>query len=174
MTAPEFSRPVPLDTIGEAPRRVAIEADEAERAVLAARFGLVAIDRLAAEAELVRTGTDVAATGRIEAAVTQACVATGAPVEARIDEPFSIRFQPLPESGPDEEIELGENELDVTFYEGGAIDLGEAAAETLALALDPYPRSPDAETALKQAGVQSEEEAGPFGALAALRGKLGK
>ncbi len=174
MTAPEFSRPVPLDTIGEAPRRVEIEADAAERAALAARFGLVAIDRLAAEAELVRTGTNVAVTGRIEAAVTQACVATGAPVEARLDELFSIRLQPLPESGPDEEIELGENELDVTFYEGGAIDLGEAAAETLALALNPYPRSPDAETALKQAGVKSEEEAGPFGALAALKDKLKK
>lgn len=174
MMAPEFSRPVPLDSIGEAPRRVDIEADEVERAALAARFGLVAIERLAAQAELVRDGTDVTATGRIEATVTQACVATGAPVEARLDEPFSIRFQPLPASGPDEEIELGESELDVTFYEGGTIDLGEAAAETLALALDPYPRSSEAEAALKEAGVKSEEEAGPFGALAALKDKLGK
>jgi uncharacterized metal-binding protein YceD (DUF177 family) len=174
MTAPEFSRPVPLDTIGEAPRRIAIEADAAERAALAVRFGLVAIGWLAAEAELVRNGADVTATGRIEASVTQACVVTGAPVDARLDEAFSILFQPLPASGPDEEIELGESELDVTFYEGGAIDLGEAAAETVALALDPYPRSPDAETALKVAGVQSEEEAGPFGALAALRDKLKK
>jgi len=174
MTAPEFSRAVPLESIGEAPRRIDIEADEVERAALARRFGLVAIDRLAAEAELVREAAEVTATGRIEAAVMQSCVVTGAPVEARLDELFSIRFQPLSESGPDDEIELGESELDVTFYEGGAIDLGEAAAETLALALDPYPRSPDAETVLKEAGVKSEEEAGPFGALAALRDNLGK
>ncbi|NWN13490.1 hypothetical protein GY655_27460, partial [Escherichia coli] len=69
----------------------------------------------------------------------------------------------------------------IVFYSGGAIDLGEAAAETLALALDPYPRSPAAEAALRDAGVISEEEAtrlaeesGPFGGLAGLRGKLGE
>ncbi|HEV2747118.1 MAG TPA: DUF177 domain-containing protein, partial [Allosphingosinicella sp.] len=43
---------------------------------------------------------------------------------------------------------------------------------TLALSLDPFPRSPAAAEALKAAGVKSEEEAGPFGALAALRDKL--
>ena len=42
MTAPEFSRPVRIDTLGAAPRNVAIEADEAERAALARRFGLIA------------------------------------------------------------------------------------------------------------------------------------
>ena len=111
--------------------------------------------------------------GRITAAVTQACVVTGAPVEVQLEEPFVLRFRPRPTAGrSDEEIELGENELDVSFYEGGAIDLGEAAAETLALTLDPYPRSSEAAAALKEAGVKSEEEAGPFGALAALRDKL--
>ena len=173
MTTPEFSRPVPLETLGEAPRRIEIEADGAERAALAARFGLNAIGGLAAAAELTRGGEEVIATGRIAAEVTQTCVVTGAPVEARLDEPFALRFRPLPgPAKPDEEIELGESELDVGFYEGGAIDLGEAAAETLALALDPYPRSAEAETALQQAGVKSEEEAGPFGALAELRDKL--
>jgi hypothetical protein len=59
------------------------------------------------------------------------------------------------------------------FYEGGAIDLGEAAAQTLALSIDPYPRSPAAEAALREAGVKSEEdaraEASPFAALKALK-----
>lgn len=175
MTAPEFSRPMPLDTLGETPRRIEIEADEAERAALAARFGLTAIGKLTATADLARAGAEVTATGRIAAEVRQACVVTGAPVETRLDEPFALSFRPLPGAAkPDEEIELGESELDVSFYEGGAIDLGEAAAETLALALDPYPRSPEAEAALQQAGVKSEEEAGPFGALAGLRDKLKK
>ena len=71
-----------------------------------------------------------------------------------------------------DEVELSEDECDIVFYEGGSIDLGEAAAETLALTLDPFPRSPGAAQALKEAGVISEEEAGPFGALAALRDKL--
>jgi hypothetical protein len=58
------------------------------------------------------------------------------------------------------------------FHDGQAIDLGAAIADSLALVLDPYPRSPRAADALREAGVISEEEAGPFAALAALKGKL--
>jgi hypothetical protein len=36
----------------------------------------------------------------------------------------------------------------------------------------PYPRSPNAEEALKAAGVLSEEQAGPFAALAKLTGRV--
>ena len=57
--------------------------------------------------------------------------------------------------------------------EDGAIDLGEAAAETLLLALDPYPRAPNADAVLREAGVkpegEEEREPGPFAALAALK-----
>jgi len=60
------------------------------------------------------------------------------------------------------------------FHDGAAIDLGGAIADTLALALDPYPRSAAAETALREAGVLSEEEAGPFAALAQLKKALGE
>ena len=173
MTAPEFSRPVRVDTLGAEPRALAIEAAPEERAALAKRFALVEIGRLAADLSLTRRGDEVVAGGRIAAEVVQSCVATGDPVPAVIDEPLALLFRPTPPpAGPDEEIELGEKELDVTFYEGGAIDVGEAVAETLALSLDPYPRAPDAEQALKAAGVKSEEEAGPFGALASLRDKL--
>lgn len=175
VSAPEFSRPVRVDTLGSEPRRQRIEADEGERVALAKRFDLLGIGRLAAEALLARDGLDVTAEGRIEGEVTQSCVATGVPVEERIDAPFRLVFRPAPEEGrPDEEIELSPSELDVVFYEGDAIDLGEAAAETLALALDPYPRTPDAEEALRAAGVKTEAEAGPFGALAGLRDKLKK
>ena len=37
-----------------------------------------------------------------------------------------------------------------------AIELGEAVAETLALALDPFPRSPSAEAALREAGWSAQ------------------
>ena len=173
MTAPEFSRPVRVDTLGEEPRQMRIEAEAGERTALARRFGLVAIDRLAADVALSRKGTQVAMAGTLAAAVTQACAATGAPVEAELELPFDLLFRPQPDpAGRDEEIELGEAELDVVFYDSGSIDAGEAVAETLALNLDPYPRAPGAEQALKAAGVKSEEEAGPFGALAGLRDKL--
>jgi hypothetical protein len=53
--------------------------------------------------------------------------------------------------------------------EGEKIDIGEAVAQSLSLALDPYPRVADADARLKALGVMSEEDAGPFAALAALR-----
>ncbi|HYE28744.1 MAG TPA: DUF177 domain-containing protein [Allosphingosinicella sp.] len=170
----EFSRRFRLDALSDAPRRVQIEATPGERGALARRFDLIAIATLTAEAELRRSGDAVAAVGRLRARVSQSCVATAEPVEAAVDEDFCIDFRPLRAAGhPDEEIELGENELDTIFYEGGEIDLGEAVAQTLALALDPYPRSPEAEAALKAAGVRSEEEAraetSPFAGLKGLK-----
>lgn len=171
---PEFSRLLPLDTLGAAPREVAIEADEAECAALAARFGLIAVHALSARAALGRDGDKVSARGVVRAVVTQRCVASGEPVEAEVEAPFRIEFRPPPESGAAEEVELDPAELDIVFYEGDSVDLGEAAAETLSLALDPYPRAPDADEKLREAGVKSEAEAGPFAALAALRDRIGK
>ena len=175
MTAPEFSRPVRIDTIGEGPRKLSVEAEEVERINLARRFGLVALDRLAADLTLCRKDGDIAMDGSLSAKVVQACVATGEPLDVGIEAPFALVFRRRHDAGgPDEEIELGADELDVVFYDSTAIDVGEAVAETLLLNLDPYPRAPGAEEALRQAGVKSEEEAGPFGVLAGLRDKLKK
>lgn len=168
---PEFSRPVPLDSISEAPRALAIEANPAERAALASRFGLKSVERLEGELRLLRRAAGIYAEGRLRAEVVQACVVTDEPLPLSLDEEFTIRFAPAGEPAGDE-IELSAEECDTVFYEGGAIDLGEALAETMALSLDPFPRSPNADAALKEAGVLSEAEAAPFGALAGLRDKL--
>ncbi|MBN8809295.1 MAG: DUF177 domain-containing protein [Sphingomonas sp.] len=171
MTAPEFSRIERVDTIGAEPRAVTIDADAAERTALARRFDLVAIDRLTGTFTLRRDAAGIVAEGRVQAAVTQACSITGDPIAATVDEPVALRFVEASESGVDE-VELADGDLDVIACDGGAIDLGETASETMALALDPFPRGPGAEAALRDAGVLSEEEAGPFGALAALKDKL--
>ncbi len=175
----EFSRLYRLETLSAEPIRVEIDARADELESLARRFGLVSLEGLAAQAELRGTGDSATAVGSLRARVTQSCVGSGEPVEAEVAEDFRVDFRPLPaDSKPDDEIELGEGELDVVFYEGAAIDLGEAVAQTLLLALDPYPRSPAGEDALREAGVKSEEEArieaSPFAALAALKGKLGE
>ena len=175
--APEFSRPFRLDAIGDEPRGVRIEADESERAALAERFGLVSIETLAADATIRREGQRVWAQGRLKGRGVQSCVATGDPIPARVDEPFSLRFDPEGEAAGDE-VELDESDLDLLTYEGGAIDLGEAVAQGFSLALDPFPRVADAEQRLRAAGVQSEDEAedariesSPFAALKALKGE---
>jgi len=170
---PEFARPLRLDAIGEREQTIAIAAAAAERAALAKRFGLIAIATLTADFTVRREAAGIMARGHVAAAVTQTCAVTEASLPTTIEDDVAIRFLPA-DSAAGEEIELGETECDTMFYEGGAIDLGEAAAETMALALDPYPRAPDAEAVLRAAGVLREEEAGPFGALAGLKAKLGK
>ena len=170
----DFGHSLNLDQIRDGDR-IDIVADDAERGVLAERLGLQSLDRLEAHAVLSRDGQKIRATGRLKAALEQSCVATGEPVPAHLDEPFDLVFLPEPKgTGGDEEVELGAADLDTVFHDGSAIDLGGAITDTLALALDPYPRSADADTALKEAGVLTEEEASPFAALAALKEKLGK
>jgi uncharacterized metal-binding protein YceD (DUF177 family) len=168
-----FDQRLPLDQIRDGDR-LDLSADEVECAAIAGRLGLLSLDRFDAHAVLSRDGQKVRATGRIKASLEQPCVATGEPVPARVDEPFDILFLPEPKTGrADEEIELGAEELDTMFHDGSAIELGSAIVDSLALALDPYPRSAAADAALKEAGVMSEEEAGPFAALAALKERLG-
>lgn len=167
---PEFSRPERLDSIGAGERAVAVAADPAERAALARRFDLRSIERLEASVTVRRDGGAVLVAGRVTGAVTQACSVTGDPLPAAIDEPLRLRFVDDDEAA--EEVELTEDSADTLPIEGGAVDLGEAVAQTLLLALDPFPRGPNAEAALAKAGVLSEGEAGPFAKLAGLRKKL--
>lgn len=150
--------------------RIDLVADDAERRAIAERLDLPALNRFEAHAVLSRKENVIEAEGRIAASLDQSCVVTGDPVPAHVDESFSLVFMPEPQtSRSDEEIELGSPDCDVVFHDGRTIDLGGAIADTLALALDPYPRSAGAETALKEAGILSEAEASPFAILAKLK-----
>lgn len=165
----DFTHRLPLDRIHDG-ERVDLVAGEAERQAVSERLGLARIDRLEAHVALVRDGDAIRATGRLQAALEQSCVVTGEPIAAHVDEPFELLFRPEPPiAQPGDEIELGADECDVVFHDGSAIDLGTAIADTLALSLDPYPRSVGAEASLREAGIMTEEEASPFAALAQLK-----
>jgi uncharacterized metal-binding protein YceD (DUF177 family) len=170
VTAVELSRPIRLDAIGSAGLTVTITADATERAALAARFGLVALDRFEAAIRLERDGDKVRAEGSLIAEVVQSCIATAEPIATTIDEKFALRFVPETSMADGDEIELSETDCDTLAHDGKAIELGEAIAETLALAIDPFPRSPDADAALRGAGVLGEDEpraaSSPFAGLA--------
>jgi uncharacterized metal-binding protein YceD (DUF177 family) len=162
-----FAHQLRLDQLRDG-ERLDLVADEAERGAIAKRLDLASLDRLEAHVCLERTGNVVRATGRLLASLDQSCVVTGDPVAAHVDEAFSLIFLPEPRDAGDEEIELGEADCDTVFYDGAAIDLGTALADTLALNLDPYPRSAAADAELKEAGVLTEEQASPFAVLAKL------
>ena len=165
MTAPEFSRS--FDVRQAEGKAVTLTASEAERAALAARFGIVAIDRLEAEVLLSRSGEVVSAEGRLRAAIVQSCAISAEDFPVTIDEPLAFRF--VPASGdhrPDEELELDAADLDEIEYAGTQFDLGEAVAQSVALAIDPFATGPQADEARR---LLDQGSASPFAALAKLK-----
>ncbi|MFA6220088.1 MAG: DUF177 domain-containing protein [Erythrobacter sp.] len=157
-----------------------VEANEAERSALAGRFGVTAIHRLVAEVAFDTRDKTVLANGTLSATIEQPCAVTQDDFVYAVDEPLTLRFVPagsLPQFAPDEEVELDSEDLDEIEYQGETFDLGEAIAQTLALAIDPYREGPSAGAARKAAGIASDEDQAPGGpladALAALKGKGG-
>lgn len=87
-----------------------------------------------------------------------------------IDEPLALRFVPASTAvAAEDEIELDAEALDEISYEGTAIDLGEALAQSLALAIDPFACGSEADRVRREYGLDAPDPAGPFAALAALR-----
>ncbi len=157
---PEFSRLVPLARLGVEPFRQEIAASEAERAALARRFDLPALDRLCAAIELIRRGEDrFLLRAAFSAEFVQSRVVTLDPVAGAVSEEFTLLYGP-----PEAEAEAdGPVEDDFSFEPivGNAIDVGEAVAQQFSLALPPFPRSPDA---ILDAEAPAADEAGPLAA----------
>jgi uncharacterized metal-binding protein YceD (DUF177 family) len=162
---PEFSRPVALAQLGPEPFRKEIEATADERQRLARRFDLVALDRLAAVVALQRlNGKLIRLEAVFEAEFAQICVVTLDPVPGRVAEAFSLLYGPV----DDERVEI-EIDVDEPAFEpltGDAIDIGEAVAQELSLALPAFPRLSDA--VVDRLDTPGPED-GPFASLERLR-----
>jgi len=152
-----------------------LTATAAEREALRARFDLVDLEALSASCGFEKRVTEFVLAGTIEAAVTQSCVATLKPVKASIEIAFERQYRShaMQEKlraglGADKVVldELGEA-TDVEIFDGNEIDLGEVVAEEFYLALDPYPRTSDADDVLVEIQDRTdmsigERKANPF------------
>jgi len=169
-SAPEFSRI--FDRRGLPGAAVMLEAQAEERDALAERFALVSIKSLMAEMTFEPVGENIRVKGMLEAEIVQSCAVSGDDLPVRISEPLSLVFVPASDlQSLPEEVELEEHELDEIAYEGTSFDLGEAIAQSLALAIDPFATGPDADIARRNTGLLDEESSGPLAAgLAALKG----
>jgi uncharacterized metal-binding protein YceD (DUF177 family) len=174
MITPEFSRPIALDRIGLKEKSYEIAADEKERAALAERLGIPAVKSFDATIRLRLTGSGgiVKLSGHIKAELTQICVVTLEPVPTSVDEGFT-RIYSVEAGDEMTEVVIEIDEDDVPDpIENGHLDMGEAAAEHLALAMDPFPRAPGVAF---DSPAEPEEEPelprSPFAELAALRKK---
>lgn len=179
MSAYPFSRPFEVANAEGDPRSLTVEATEAERAALAQHMELPGIAALKAELTVSEVGRGrFEVTGEVRAKVTQTCVVTLEPFETEVREPIEIRFAPPEVVAKAEEAYLSRREEDPTglempeppdTIENGRIDLGQVAAEFMALGLDPYPRKPGVEFETPEPEGEADEKASPFAALAKLK-----
>jgi hypothetical protein len=161
----EFSRLITLAQLGPEPFRQQIEATADERERLAARFDLVALDRLSATVTLRRQpGEIILLEADFEAAFKQNCVITLEPVSDTVLGSFSLLYGPAEEPGA--ELEPGPDDPVFEALTGDAIDIGEAVAQELSLVLPEFPRDPDA---MVDAAAAVEPVDSAFAALARLR-----
>jgi uncharacterized metal-binding protein YceD (DUF177 family) len=172
--ADPWSAPVTVAQIPDTGLHRDIEAAPAIRQAMAALAGLREI--LSARASLdvtPRGGGRFHVAGYVRARVGQTCVVTLDPIENDIDEPIDLMFAP-PEQIPemaDLIDEAAESDADIPDppepIVNGVIDLGRVATDALYLAIDPYPRRPDA--VFEPPVVAADPEDHPFAALKALK-----
>jgi hypothetical protein len=169
-----WSAPVTVAQIPDTGLHRDIEAGPATREAMAEVAGLREI--LSASASLDVTPKDGGrfhVAGRVRARVGQTCVVSLDPIENDINEPIDLIFAP-PEQIPelsdlvDEAAASSEAIPDPPEpIVHGIIDLGRVATDALFLAIDPYPRRPDA--VFEPPVVADDPEDHPFAALKALQ-----
>ena len=130
-------------------RTVAFIATEAARQEIATFLEVSEIPRLEVNLTALTFRGGVRVSGRLKAAVVQPCVVTFVPVRQEIDEPVDRIFLPGRETAttaPGKAEVFVDPEEDDTpdYFEGHEVDLSDLILESLALAIDPYPRAPDA------------------------------
>jgi uncharacterized metal-binding protein YceD (DUF177 family) len=152
-----------------------IEPTGAEMAAISSLLDLVALDRLSFEYRLRRGGGGrVHLSGRLKADVTQTCVVSLEPVPSAIDVPVDAEFWPASlledfEHRAEDPRQAGVLDWPEPITDG-TIDLGPVIYETLATALEPYPKKAGASFQWSQGAAEAEAgQSGPFAALSQLK-----
>jgi uncharacterized metal-binding protein YceD (DUF177 family) len=94
----------------------------------------------------------------------QCCAVTLEPVRGAVSDRFSLVYGPAPEE--EQEIALTTDEPAFEPLDGNSIDIGEAVAQELSLALPIFPRDPEA--TIDEAAT-AEPLQGPFATLTRVR-----
>ncbi|MEM8827413.1 MAG: DUF177 domain-containing protein [Pseudomonadota bacterium] len=138
-------------------RRIAF--DEAALAVVAERLALRSLSRLGADLDLSRTAQGVRVHGRLYAEAVAACAISAEDVPQHIDEPLDVLVLQDGGAGAEDEVELSADDLDIMLVDAPRVDLEALIVDSLALALDPFPRASDDAIAAARVFLMSEEKA---------------
>jgi hypothetical protein len=151
------------------------EASDATRAAMADLADLREVTSASASFDLtLKSGGRVHVMGEVRARIGQTCVVTLDPIENEINEAIDLMFAPseqirslsalVDEAAQSEDEEVPDPPEPIV---DGVIDLGRLATDALFLAIDPYPRRPDATFDLPPEIMDPADH--PFAALKALQ-----
>jgi uncharacterized metal-binding protein YceD (DUF177 family) len=133
---------------------------------------------LRASVDLEQRPNAIRAAGTLTASFLQPCAVSAEDFAVEVDEPLTLRFVEAGSGNrtPNEDdiIELEADDCDEIEYAGDTFDLGEAVAQTLGLAIDPYAEGPGADEARAKAGITKEGEGEGEGPLADMLRGLAK
>ncbi|MBJ3785433.1 YceD family protein [Devosia sediminis] len=173
VSEPIFDAVVRIDRLPAGGRSLTVDANEAERAAIAQAMQIISVEHFSASLSVVPLRGGLRAQGHLKARVTQASVVSFEPVAETVEEEIDRVFLPAPREGqapaPGAEIYIDlENDDFPDHIDGPEVDLSALLLETLALALDPYPRLPG--ESLEGLGISTgDAEEGPFAKLARLK-----
>ena len=138
-------------------------ATDKELKILATRFKFLDVLSLSVELIIRKSARDYwDVVGQLRGVVVQACNSTGVPLRETLD--FLIEERYVRSVGNQEEVEV---HMDVAEpLENEAINIGELLAQSLAIAVTPWPRAPGAPKTFTSG---EELPNHPFAGLAALK-----
>jgi len=169
-----FAFPVKVRSLPSKGRLVTFEADADVAARIAEENDLNSIKSFICTAHVSPwRGDGVSVSGKVSAALAQACAISGEPLETSVSEEFDMIFVPQTSklakprlSGENEWILDPEGDDVPDTFVGDTIDLAEPWLENFVLGLDPFARIDGAEVAFE---VSEDTAESPFAALARLK-----
>jgi uncharacterized metal-binding protein YceD (DUF177 family) len=172
--APLIDAVIRVDRLPATGREIDVQPDAEALADLAGQLKLTAIETFAAKLVATPLRGGIRVLGQLTARIVQPSVVTFEPVTQQIDEPVDRVFLPEPDQAhkatPGSELFIDLEDDDFPDHiDGPEVDLSDLLVETLALAIDPYPRLPG--ESLDNLGIATApEDEGPFASLRQLKG----
>ena len=169
---PLFDAVVRIDRLPAGGRSIEVELDQDQREQLAITLKLTSVEHFAASLTVAPLRGGLRAQGKLNATVVQPSVVNFEPVTQVIEEDVDRVFLPAergptPTPGAEVFVDLEDDDFP-DHIDGPEVDLSALLIETLALAIDPYPRL-DGES-VEDIGLGDQAgESGPFAALSKLK-----
>ncbi|HEV3242212.1 MAG TPA: DUF177 domain-containing protein [Methyloceanibacter sp.] len=170
---PPLARTLRVDELKDGEGHL-IEVNGSGREAIASLLDLIALDRLSFAFLVHRRGQGrLALQGTLAASVTQTCVVSLKPVASTLAVPVEIEFWPLhliEDRAVDEAVSYGTLDWPEPIVDN-KIDLGPVIYETLATALDPYPKREGVSFEWSEGSSETNAEPAesPFAALKRLK-----